>query len=149
MPGSEGRRPVADPEALHLDRVPARRKDDRPPCPGGRLFGTKLNTGEAKDAGAQETAEVRLKGPDPRLVRKLLAAELIRLREWLEDEIRVATLGKVERSLSVADPRAVHPEERRQHRVADELVDPIQIELDRRALRLRFGVIPDREKRCE
>src|SRR5205085_299847 len=47
MHRSEGRRPAADPEALHLDRVPARRKDDRPPCPGGRLFGTKRNTWEA------------------------------------------------------------------------------------------------------
>src|SRR5947207_15722303 len=93
------RRPAADPETLHLDRVPAGRKDDRPPCPRGRLVGTKLDTGEPKDAGAQETAEVGLKRPDPRLFRKLLAAELIRLGEWLEGEIRVAPLEKVERSL--------------------------------------------------
>src|SRR5256714_10359022 len=132
MHRSESRGPAADPEALHLDRVPARRKDDRSPCPGGRLFGTNLNTGEAKDAGAQETAEVRLKGPDPRLIRKLLAAELIRLCERLEREIRVAPLEEIERSLSAADPPGVHPQQRGQHRIADEPVDAVQVELDPR-----------------
>src|SRR5207248_9996895 len=108
-----------------------------------------LEAQHSVEACNAETSAVRLKLACARLLRKARAGELVGLSEGIETESGETPLEELSRARSVAEPRRVHAEERREHRVSHEFTDPSEIELDRRALDLRRGAIPDRKKSGE
>src|SRR5207248_2068407 len=93
-----------------------------------------FESGQSVQAADQEAAEIGHEWSHPRLVREALPTELVGLGVGILYEVGIAALEPTKGAGAITIPGCVHAQQRRKHWRANELVGPLQIELNGAAL---------------